>query len=272
MTARGEEATTPSDVYLSGDRLYGDDFTQEQIERWFAREADAYFAISGSKRQEWSYFEWAKRHGYDHLPQTRFDHVLGFGSAEGAEIIPIKDRVERLTLVDSSSAWNTDPQLEMPIDLKPADPTGDIDLPDASVDLVVCFGVLHHIPNVSHVLGEFSRVLCPGGWAVVREPIVSMGDWSQPRQGLTAQERGLPLEWVRRQLGDLGLTICRETLIGFPPVARLTPLIGGSPYNSPFWTKIDQWICGLFRRQVRYHARSGWQRLRPTSVFLVLRR
>jgi ubiquinone/menaquinone biosynthesis C-methylase UbiE len=45
-----------------------------------------------------------------------------------------------------------------------------IDLPDASVDRIVCFDAFHHSPNPEHVLGEFARVLVPGGIAAFAEP------------------------------------------------------------------------------------------------------
>jgi SAM-dependent methyltransferase len=43
-------------------------------------------------------------------------------------------------------------------------------LPDASVDRIACFDAFHHIPNQDEVLGEFFRVLRPGGRAVLAEP------------------------------------------------------------------------------------------------------
>jgi SAM-dependent methyltransferase len=45
-----------------------------------------------------------------------------------------------------------------------------IDLPDASVDRVVCFHAFHHAPNPERVIAEFGRVLKPGGLAVFAEP------------------------------------------------------------------------------------------------------
>ncbi len=38
-----------------------------------------------------------------------------------------------------------------------------LDLPDASFDLVMDFGIVHHIPNWHDALGEVHRVLKPGG-------------------------------------------------------------------------------------------------------------
>jgi SAM-dependent methyltransferase len=45
-----------------------------------------------------------------------------------------------------------------------------IDLPDASVDRVVCFDAFHHAANPHAVIGEFARVLRPGGIAGFVEP------------------------------------------------------------------------------------------------------
>ena len=45
-----------------------------------------------------------------------------------------------------------------------------IDLPDESVDRIVCFDAFHHIPNQQEILGELARVLKPGGIAGFSEP------------------------------------------------------------------------------------------------------
>jgi ubiquinone/menaquinone biosynthesis C-methylase UbiE len=45
-----------------------------------------------------------------------------------------------------------------------------IDLPDASVDRILCFDSFHHAPNPDEVLREFGRVLKPRGIAAFAEP------------------------------------------------------------------------------------------------------
>ncbi len=45
-----------------------------------------------------------------------------------------------------------------------------IDLPDASVERVICFDAFHHSPNPDVMLREFGRVLKPGGIAAFAEP------------------------------------------------------------------------------------------------------
>jgi SAM-dependent methyltransferase len=45
-----------------------------------------------------------------------------------------------------------------------------IDLPDSSVDRILCFDAFHHVPNPDHILKELSRVLKEGGIAGFVEP------------------------------------------------------------------------------------------------------
>jgi SAM-dependent methyltransferase len=45
-----------------------------------------------------------------------------------------------------------------------------LDLPDDSVERVVCFDAFHHVPNPSEALAELGRVLRPGGIAGFAEP------------------------------------------------------------------------------------------------------
>jgi SAM-dependent methyltransferase len=45
-----------------------------------------------------------------------------------------------------------------------------IDLPDASVDRIICLDAFHHVPNPEQVIAEMGRVLSPGGIAGFSEP------------------------------------------------------------------------------------------------------
>lgn len=45
-----------------------------------------------------------------------------------------------------------------------------IDLPDGSVDRIICFDAFHHIPNQEEVIAEMARVLKQGGIAGFSEP------------------------------------------------------------------------------------------------------
>ena len=45
-----------------------------------------------------------------------------------------------------------------------------IDLPDGSVDRILCHHAFHHVPNPASIIREFGRVLAPGGIAGFAEP------------------------------------------------------------------------------------------------------
>ncbi|HEV3140700.1 MAG TPA: class I SAM-dependent methyltransferase, partial [Vicinamibacterales bacterium] len=45
-----------------------------------------------------------------------------------------------------------------------------IDLPDGSVNRIICFDAFHHVPNPAAIIREFGRILTPGGIAAFGEP------------------------------------------------------------------------------------------------------
>jgi hypothetical protein len=261
--------------YFAGERLYGDDFTTEQIGDWFTAEANAYTDITGDNAiDEFGYTQWAIRYGFRHLPVgRRFRHVVGFGSGRGNELEPIDGRCERITIVESSDRYSTRGDgLTAPTEFVRAQPSGDIALDDGAADLVVCLGVLHHISNVSHVVGEFARIVESGGYVIVRETITSMGDWRRPRPGLTPCERGIPRALLRGMLVDAGFTIEHEALIGFPLIANFWRWFGRPPYNNRFWTVVDRAVCVATTPNLTYHATNRLRKFRPTSSAIVARR
>jgi SAM-dependent methyltransferase len=265
----------PSAAHLRGEELYGDDFTAEQVEQWFKDEAEAYFEMAGASQEpgNYGYHELNRQALLRHVPANRrFHHALGFGSGYGAELAPLASQIERLTIVESSEGYGRDPALAMPTTVLRARPTGDLPLDDASVDLVTCFAVLHHIPNVSHVLGEFARVLGSGGLLLLREPITSMGgNWGTRRPGLTPHERGIPPSYLRAQLTADGFLIKHETLEAFPPILKLWQF-GPPPYNSRMLTSLDRLVCRLLVPYWRYHAVNRRQKLRPTGIAILAER
>lgn len=89
---------------------------------------------------------------------------LGYGSAilasgTGARRVhgvDLSDWAVRYARVHYSSA-------RLPLDFQAGDATRLTAFPDASVDLVVSFETLEHMPNPGQLLAEFARVLRPGG-------------------------------------------------------------------------------------------------------------
>lgn len=265
-----------TDPYFSGERLYGDDFDEAQIARWFESERNGY-ADLGSKH--WETFEYGYhalnwQHGFRHLPaKTRFSQVLGFGSGYGDELRPILSLADQITIVDPSDHFEVKTVDNVPVRYIKSSPDGILPLESASFDLVTCFGVLHHIPNVSIVARELLRCVKPGGYVLIREPTISMGDWRMPRAGLTANERGIPLPILKNLLHTPDFQVIYESRCMFSLISRLRGLTGtGTAYSSRWIVQLDQLLCKLFAFNRVYHPKSSLQKLRPTGYFAVLRR
>jgi SAM-dependent methyltransferase len=261
------------DTCLCGDALYGDDFTGPELTQWYEDETSAYGDIWGEAlaEQGYGYHALNRRHGFAWLPAGRFATALAFGCADGAELAPLTGRVGRVhavepderfhgrRLVGAETTWHR-PAID-----------GHLPFADASFQLVTALGALHHVANVSTVLGELRRCLTSGGYALLRDPVISMGDWRQPRPGLTRNERGLPLPWLRRTLTELGFEVVHQALC----LHGLTNLIARKAGRPIFANRavvlVDDLLSRVTSSRLTYHATTPAQKLRPTNVFLVLR-
>jgi len=261
------------DQYLSGEKLFGDDLGPEEIARWYREEREAYAALGAGNAgtYQYSYHGWNHLHGYRHLPAGLLGRVLAFGAAYGDELLPIIDRFRSVTILDPSDAFARGQDIRgVPARWVKPEPDGHLPFDDGTFDLITCFGVLHHVPNVTFVISELARTLRIGGHMLLREPIVSLGDWRKPRPGLTLRERGIPLHILTRAVERNGLAIRRLTLCAFPLVPRLVGLVRRDVYNSVAATRLDALLCRAFSWNINYHPRTMIQRFRPMSVYLVL--
>jgi SAM-dependent methyltransferase len=258
--------------YLSGKELYGDNFTEQEIAQWFADEEHGYAELYGSDqtRHEYGYEALNIHQGFSKIEKSkRFAHALGFGSNFGDELIPILDRIDRVTLLDSSDRYVVKDLRGIPVNYVLASASGDIALETASVDLITCFGVLHHIPNVSKVISEFSRILAPGGILLVREPITSMGDWRRKRRGLTARERGIPRDILCGMLKNAGLSVQQASYWDFRPWIQVVQRLGGAPFRHKIWTVIDGVLAPAFKWNYRYNKTNFFEKFSPGSIFCI---
>lgn len=262
--------------YLAGSKLFGDDFSPEELADWYRDEAEAYAQLVATEHQAekegYSYHALNAVHGFSAIPDLEFNHALGIGSAFGFEFERLASRIHRITIVDPSFEMRSASIAGVPVRYVKPRVEGDLPFSESVFDLVTCFGTLHHIPNVSKVVGEIHRCLVPGSYVLIREPIVSMGDWRLPRHGLTKRERGIPLGLFRRIARRAGFQVVRERLCMCPLISRLQPLMRERVYNSEWAVKLDGILCRLLAWNLHYHATHAYQKVSPSSVFFVLRK
>lgn len=257
--------------YFDGKILYGADFDDEKIVEWFEMEREAYAGLWGAI----TYNKYAEhgvniRHCYRFLPKKNNLRVLAIGSAYGEELLPIKDHVKSFTVLEPSEMFVKSELFGIPTTYIKPNPLGEFPFSEESFDLIVCFSVLHHIPNVPKIISEISRCLVTGGYAVLRDPIISLGDWRTSRKGLTQNERGIPLSIYRSTIKSAGLKIVEENLCIFSIWNRIRSILHIAPLNNPILVIIDSILCSLLFWNYTYHSTKWWQKIQPTSIAYVL--
>ncbi len=262
----------PSCEYFLGRKLYGDDFTPDEIAKWFREEEEGHATLGRSKREREGYEYNALNaiHSFRYLGKWKYPDVLSVGGATGDELQPILRQVDRITILEPSSTYRNRILEGVPLRYVKPQPSGIMPFHDSAFDLITSFGCLHHVPNVSTVVREMVRVLRPGGKMLIREPIISMGDWRKPRVGLTKFERGIPLDIFRSTMSDTGVRILQETLGGFPLTPRLQFLLKGHHYNSYAAVMFDKFASRCFAWNYRYHPTTIFHKFTPTLVSYVL--
>ena len=262
--------TRSFEKYADGKTLYGDDFSSDQIEAWFGDEEKAYYRLPEERAPGvYAYHARNWRHGFRHLPRVPFEHVLCLGGAYGDELRPILGHAKRVTILEPAGEFQN-PRFEY---VKP-DISGQMPFANNSFDLITCFGVLHHIPNVSAVVREMARCAKPQGWQLICEPCHSMGNWDRARRLLTTHERGIPPAILRKIVADAGLQIVRQRRCMFSLTSRFQFLLPKRQFvfNTNWITAFDDYLSNLPLWSESYHATNLIQKLRPWALFLVLRK
>ncbi len=262
-------------VYLKGEKLFGDDFDLDRINAWLETEREGYSSIVRNRDEEYEYHYHALNdyHGFSRIDLPEKAHALGIGSAFGAEFLPAMKHLGKVDIIDPSDDFHDNNMLKA-YDAKYTKPRPDGQMPFANdmFDLITAFGVLHHIPNVSSVIAECYRTLKPGGYMLTREPIVSQGDWRRPRGILTQYERGIPAPIFHDIVSKAGFKILSEHLCDFSPFIRLMSGLGYGVYGSHPLVKIDHALSNIFAFNRKYHRPKFAEKFGPASIFYVLRK
>jgi ubiquinone/menaquinone biosynthesis C-methylase UbiE len=100
-------------------------------------------------------------------------HVLevGCGRGVGAEVILDRLSAEKVTAFDLDDSMVELAQRRLhgrPVSLSVGDVCA-IEQPTGSIDTVVDFGIIHHVPNWQESIAEIARVLRPGGLLLFEE-------------------------------------------------------------------------------------------------------
>jgi SAM-dependent methyltransferase len=134
-------------------------FDPSQIERYLNPPADTAYAL------EYAYYL---------LGSVRGKTMLDVGCGTGENIIPLIERGARVIGVDISPELIALAQervkranLRATVQVGSAYETG---LPDASIDVVFCMSLIHHL-DIARFRDEMSRILVPDGTIVLKEPI-----------------------------------------------------------------------------------------------------
>jgi len=263
---------------FSGEKLYADDFSPEEIEQWFEQESESYADLGNKDLSTYSYqyHTFNRIHGFRHIARVpQFDHVLGFGSSWGYEFEPLIHKIKKLTIIEPSEHMRSKQIGPLqPVYVKPR-MDGLLEFPDNSFDMATSLGVLHHIPNVSFVLSEIIRVLKPGGILFLREPINSMGDWTRPRPGLTSNERGIPLShfdkfFKKQNVEVIARNHCSTMTYQFQKIFNV--ILKKSLYSYAWYIRADRLLSSLLKANVRYHSVKKRHRIAPSNIYFVVRK
>lgn len=260
----------PAEI-LNGTRLYGNDFTGARLAEWVAAESDGYYQLATS-----DFAETLAEEGHEYAALNRSDGAclrgkcfpvaLVLGCADGSDVQALGVEIGRVIAIEPAQDWWTDRLGNSPAEFRMPTVDGTIDLPDASVDLVVAFGVLHHIANVEFVLSELGRVLKPGGFLALREPISLMGNFTVLRCGLTRHERGIPVALLRQFIAAAGMQVTRLRYRMSPGLPELLYRLGKRSYTYDWLVAADQLVSRVLAFNDRYWRDKAWKMVTPRNV------
>ncbi|MGB2607329.1 MAG: class I SAM-dependent methyltransferase [Candidatus Sulfotelmatobacter sp.] len=213
--------------------------SRDQVERYLNPPSDAAFPLE--------YAFWL-------LGNVRGKTVLDLGCGSGENIVPLVGRGARVIGIDISPELIALARqrlalakLEATVQVGSAYETG---LPDASVDVIFCVALVHHL-DIQRVREEMQRFLAGDGKVVLMEPIRFSKSYARLRNLLPARgnisEYEHPL--TRSEFAAISerFKADRTRYFRLPFVPLLSPIIGGQRLF-----KMDRWCLRTFPAITRY--------------------
>ena len=149
---------------------------RDQLDRYRNPPADTPFAL------EYAFYL---------LGDVRGKTVLDLGCGQGENTVPLIERGANVLAIDISPELIAitqqrlrDANLQADVSVGSAYETG---LPDASVDVIFCMSLIHHL-DIKLVRDEMRRILRPGGAVILKEPVRFSKTYAWLRSLLPAHE------------------------------------------------------------------------------------
>ena len=143
--------------YLNGESVWGDDLSEEEIALWYKDEEKGYYNLFVNYKKEVTGSDINEVHshyGFSKIANQSIDVVLGLGSADGKEFLPIIDKVRELNIVEISEDFYKTSIGETRVKYIKPNIMGTLPFDDMKFDLIMASNVLHHIPNITYVCQE----------------------------------------------------------------------------------------------------------------------
>lgn len=267
----------------SGDHLAGNDFSIDDIKIWFNQEKEAYYVQdSGQNLVEDRWYEYARylnhKVGFDKLTFDENDNfsVLVIGPGPGKEIEKFSKKYKnaKLHFIESSENYKNELRIAFPNSVVlDANIDASINLKSNSINLIVAFSVLHHIPNITKCLGELYRVLKDDGIMFLREPCSSMGDWRGPRSA-TPNERGISKKWFLKEFDKLNLRVFTKPVpVLFDQLNKIIVKSFFGKFMSNYMIYVlDRIISKIVSVNNHYWRDSFFKKIGPSAYFYHLRK
>lgn len=186
------------------------------------------------------------------LGDVKDEVVVDLGCGSGEELIPLRRRGARVIGIDISPhliaiALERLQMYGMEAELEVAS-AYETHLPDASVDVVFCMSLLHHL-ELERVRNEIRRILKPDGLFILKEPIRL--SWTM-KQIVKPLRRLLPSDDVSdfeyplssAQLNAMaeGFEVLASRSFSTPMVPLLTPIVRDPHLRELIWSQDDRML------------------------------